>query len=80
MGDTALLKDVRNIAGEIVADHTWVGFTKSLRDSEAKPGDMIKFVARVVEYAHASNDFSQRYGEWEFGFGRISNVRVVSRD
>jgi len=48
---TVLLKSIRLLNGEMVADHLWFNYTKGFQSiGDLKPGDTIKFDARVSKY------------------------------
>lgn len=47
---TVLLTNIKDINGKIVSDHLWFNFTKGFEKVNLKPGDVVRFVARVKEY------------------------------
>jgi hypothetical protein len=47
---TALFINVKDEAGDIVADHIWFTVGSQLSELELQPGDEIFFVARVTKY------------------------------
>lgn len=54
---TALLLDIRDEAGVLVADHAWFIWGQQMQSLQLKPGDRIRFVATVAPYFKRSHDF-----------------------
>jgi len=48
--ETILLKDITDASNNILTDHLWFNLTKGFEKVDLKPGDKIKFKARVKEY------------------------------
>jgi len=48
--ETVLLVDVKDSRGVTVADHLWFNLTKGFAELYLKPGDVVKFTARVTPY------------------------------
>lgn len=48
--DTILLVDVKDHHGVVVADHLWFNLTQGFEELELKPGDVVKFDARMRSY------------------------------
>lgn len=47
---TVLLKDIKDSAGKIVADHLWFNLTKGFASLGLSQGDTVTFDARVKKY------------------------------
>lgn len=48
---TILLKDIRDVDGNIICDHLWFNYTKGFQALfPLKPGDVIQLDARVTTY------------------------------
>jgi hypothetical protein len=47
---TLLFVDVRDSAGAVVTDHLWFSTCKAWEDAALKPGDRVRFDARVKTY------------------------------
>lgn len=47
---TILLKDIKDINGEVVADHLWFNLTKEFGKFALESGDVLRFDARVKDY------------------------------
>lgn len=47
---TVLLQNVKNSGGVVVTDHLWFNNTKGFGALDLKPGDVVRFTARVTPY------------------------------
>ncbi len=47
---TVLLKDIHDAAGRPVCDHLWFNLTQAFEKLDLKPGDVVRFQARVRPY------------------------------
>jgi hypothetical protein len=63
---TALLVDVRDESGAVVADHLWFIFGDRMRALKLQPGDQLRFVATVATYFKRAHDFDWNDGDVEF--------------
>lgn len=48
--ETVLLRDIRDEGGAIVTDHVWMNMTAGFRALDLRPGDVVRFDARVRPY------------------------------
>jgi hypothetical protein len=58
---TVLLRDISLPDGEIVTDHLWFNLTQGLALADLQPGDVVEFVARVVDYRKG---YDKRRRDW----------------
>jgi len=68
-GRTALLRDIRDERGKIVADHVWLTYTEKLSRLALQAGDTLHFKAIVKRYSKAA-------GAFDYGLFYPSNLRV----
>jgi hypothetical protein len=57
---TALLKEVQDIGGGVLADHVWVESTPLWQNLGICPGDKVRFTARVSTYNKPEGQISYR--------------------
>lgn len=76
---TALLKNVRDESGAIVADHIWVIVGTRFGALELKPGDEVFFVARVTKYRKRNPDWQDEDDTPFVEDYRLSNPSNVTK-
>lgn len=79
--ETILLKDIIDAeSGQHVTDHLWLNFTKGFEDVNLKPGAMVEFQARVVEYkkGYKNSRFITEQQKKDYKLSHPTKIRVVA--
>lgn len=78
---TILLKDIKRLSGEIVADHLWFIVGKRFDAANLTEGDTIKFDARVTPYIKGykgyRDDFFDAPIEKDYRLSYPTNIRKI---
>jgi hypothetical protein len=78
---TVLLKDIRDARGEMVTDHLWFNLTKGLAALNLRPGDTVRFDARVKPYTKGyqgyRDDVYDRPVEIDYKLDRPTKIQKV---
>lgn len=83
--ETLLLKDIRQLNGEIVAEHLWFTKTKGFANLDLKEGDILKFNARVSVYekGYKGYDFMKQLENpvsKDYKLSYPTKIEIISRE
>jgi len=78
---TTLFIDLKDEAGQLIADHMWFTAGVQISALDLKPGDQVAFTARVSEYYKGY--VSRHYDDWplpqkDYRLSYPTNVRKLS--
>lgn len=79
--ETILLKDIIDAeSGVRVTDHLWLNYTKGFEDVNLKPGVIIEFQARIVEYkkGYRNSQFVTERQKKDYKLSHPTQIRVVT--
>lgn len=82
VGKTLLLVDVKDKNGATLTDHVWFHLTKGLDKADLKPGDMVRFEARVGTYRKGrrdSDDYDYKF-EYPEKIAKVEDVGGIPRE
>jgi len=80
LGQTALVRNVCDQAGKVVADHAWLDRTKQWETLDLRAGDMVQFRARVKAYYKGYKGFGDEPLKRDYKLVDLRRLVVIRRE